>query len=473
MKRTISVFILLFILIGAILPAQAAQQEQRSEFVAPIMIVNTSFLNVRTGPSAQYTVLLTTVGGTELPVLGVAPDRVWYLVSTVAGIGWVNSEFTVARGDFANVPVITLEEYLDDIAPLITEDDGIVEDADTVGSTGFVAGRDWGISVLENHPARIRPTIGAESPGTIVGTRDRIYNILEATTADGIVWYRINDDFLGSIWVEGPKTFFRPFACTDDFSVVVMTQGVRPAIGPDGSGTLDGNLVVDTGLEAYLLDFQSQQYKVELIDGNTGWIAADDAVIREEAGIAKPFCDTAAARRTVTTEDGTRTGTTGGPQLQGPRAVINTAFLNVRSGPGAQFTIVTTLSGGAEVPVLGIAPDGVWYLIGGDFGEGWINSEFTVFRGDGTGLPIVREATGAVLSRPTVTVTDAVTLYAAPDTTLGVIGALSGVLEDVPIVARTEDFDWVQLNTALGFGWVLADQVSIEGDTSLIPVVGS
>src|SRR5690606_26573460 len=88
---------------GAALASDARQQVQ---FTAQIMVVNSSFLNVRTGPGVKYEVLLTVVGGTQLPVLGVASDRVWYQVSTVIGVGWINAEFVIPRGDFSNVPII-------------------------------------------------------------------------------------------------------------------------------------------------------------------------------------------------------------------------------------------------------------------------------------------------------------------------------------------------------------------------------
>jgi len=63
--------------------------------------------------------------------------------------------------------------------------------------------------------------------------------------------------------------------------------------------------------------------------------------------------------------------------------------LNVRSGPGAQFGIVATFAGGSELPVIGITTDGVWFLVEGTFGQGWLNSEFTVFRGSITSVPII------------------------------------------------------------------------------------
>jgi uncharacterized protein YraI len=70
-----------------------------------------------------------------------------------------------------------------------------------------------------------------------------------------------------------------------------------------------------------------------------------------------------------------------------------------------------------------------------------------------------------------VVVALSVTLYAAPGVNFGTIGTLAGPIE-VPIVARTIDSAWLQVNTSLGFGWVLASQVTVRGDLSLVPVVG-
>jgi uncharacterized protein YraI len=277
--------------------------------------------------------------------------------------------------------------------------------------------------------------------------------------------------------LEGAKTTFRPFAC--ELSAVVMLRDVAPRIGPDGSGTLDGDVVVPAGAEAYLIDNQDGQYKVQLFDGNTGWINAEDAVVRERDSVRSEFCRLG-GRETVggvgTVDDDTP-GAGGGfvapppTRLDVPRVIINTGFLNIRSGPGAQFTVLTTLPGGTELEVLGVAPDGVWYLVETGVGTGWLNNEFTIFRGDGRNLPVITETVvEPEIALPTAEITNAVTLYAAPDPTLGVVGALSGPIE-VAVVARTEDGDWVQLETDLGFAWVQTNRIVLRGNLSLIPVI--
>jgi uncharacterized protein YraI len=316
--------------------------------------------------------------------------------------------------------------------------------------------------------------MNSSSLGTIPAQPDFIYNILAANTGDGIVWYQIDDPFFGVGWIEGPKSQFRPFAC--ELTAVVANQQMRPTIGPDGSGTLTGNVILEAGEEAYLIDAIGSFYKIELIDGNNGWVASQDLTVRSE-DIRSQFCDAGGTDSGLApnmSDDSMMPGNTAvgsSAQASTARVVINTGFLNLRSGPGAQYTVVTTLPGGTELPVIGRAPDGVWYLVSGTFGQAWLNVNFALFRGDGSNLPVIRDFSAASLAAPTATIITAVTLYAAPNTTLGVVGALSGPL-DVDVVARTPDLTWVQLRTDIGFGWVLANQVEVRGDTTLIPVVG-
>src|SRR5689334_20997769 len=103
LRKSLLLILLLSVVLGVAAPGGmilAAGAEQQVQFVTPLMIVNSSFLNIRTGPGVQYNVLITVVGGTDLPVLGRANDGVWFQVSTVVGVGWVNSEFVIPRGDF-------------------------------------------------------------------------------------------------------------------------------------------------------------------------------------------------------------------------------------------------------------------------------------------------------------------------------------------------------------------------------------
>ncbi len=471
-QRLIALVILVAVLMGVMGTGSvvlARESAQQSDFAAPIMIVNTSFLNIRSGPGTQYNILLTVVGGTSLPVLGVASDGVWYQVSTIAGPGWLNSQYAIPRGSFQNIPLVAAPAFTQ-TAPSMSFSGAVNNSDDTAVDLGFSSGREWGLSVTVAHPLYTGPSINSAVIRNMPVDSSVIYSVIGATFNEGVAWVQVDVPGVASGWLEEGKVLFRPFACV--LSAVQFTQSTELKLGPDGSG--GEGVLVSGGSEAYLLDKVDTLYKVELISGSVGWVEEGQLIVRDRSLVNSAYCEAGGA---ATIGQGNTQGTgSSGPSAPAvsastARVVINTGFLNVRSGPGAQYASVATLPGGTELAVLGFAPDGVWYFVSGTFGTGWLNSEFTLFRGDGRSLPIIRDA-GGTLARPMGNVnTGTYTLYAAPNLTLGVVGSISGP-RDVEVVARNADFTWVQVNVpGIGFGWIQADFITMSGDTSLIPVV--
>lgn len=516
-SQILSLVLVLTVLVS-ILPwgqfAVAAPVEQ-AQFVAPRLVVNSSFLNVRSGPGIQYPVLLTVVGGSELPVLARAADNVWFQVSTVIGVGWVNVQYTVPRGSFDNVPIVSQTQILTTTilpstavtlglpagqgggfaAPVV-----VASTTTAFPSTAPITGGRVVVDLGEgrvttvNPGERFRATINVEavnlrtqpedgSPtlGTLFRDPTNDYSILgESKDKNGTPWIAIEVAELGVGWVEAAKTTFRLSRVSGTVVVLRTTTALTDA--PNGSG--DNLPVLSEGQEGFLVNISRDSLfvQIQLGDGTTGWVPFSNVVTR--TGTPSDMVDTALlpAASTPTTAvgavpvapgavvviPGIVTAPTFG--LDTPHVVINTSFLNIRSGPGAQYTTVTTISGGAELRVLGMAEDRVWYLVEGAFGRGWVNSEFTLFRGSIDAVPIIHDAIG-LTSVPTAVVSAGIVLYAAPGTNFGAIGALPNSIE-VPVVARTADGLWVQINTSLGFGWVPADQIAIRGDATLIPIVG-
>jgi uncharacterized protein YgiM (DUF1202 family) len=480
-RHRLLVIAVLIALLTGLMPSSvavlASDYEQRAQFQPPVLIVNTSFLNVRSGPGIQYGIIATLVGGTGMPVLGVASDRVWYQVSTVAGVGWVNVQLTIPRGDFRNVPLVEAPPLVDAfaLAPAFSYSGAVNNLDDTAVDMGFSNQREWGVSVLIPHPLRAEPTINAAEVQFQEPDNSVIYTVLQATFNEGVNWIRVSvpSQFRAGQtvtgWLEETKVRFRPFAC--QLSAVELTQSVDLRRGPDGTGA-NGDVSVAGGYEAYLLDRIGNVYKIELINGSFGWVEESFIRVRDRASVRSEYCELGGAAARIPSTAPGQPGQRIAPSYATaavPRVIINTGFLNIRSGPGAQFTTVATLPGGTELPVIGRAADGVWYLVRGPFGDGWLNVEFTLFRGDGSRLPIIRNATG-MIATPTGVINRTVTLYAAPNLTLGVVGTVAGPVE-VDVVARTADGLWVQVNTALGFGWVQAEFISLGGNVAAIPVI--
>jgi uncharacterized protein YraI len=490
-SKALLILVMISLLLGvfASSTALAGEHQQQTRFVAPILVANTSFLNVRSGPGVQFTVTVTVVGGTELPVLGVASDLTWYQISTIVGPGWVNVQYTLPRGDFSNVPFVSVDSFAQaqvgggfGVAGLGQGGGATSVGGVSVGGVGVntrvgsTSNRNqWGVSVTVSHPLRSGPTQNSSSPGNINPDDNVVLTLLESQSAEGITWFRVDIPDVGIYWVEGPKTKFRPYGC--NLSVVTLTAQVTPNVGPDGSGDLDGTRVFEAGTEAYLLDNQNGQFKVEFVDGSIGWIRPDAAAVRDQTLVRVDYCTSGIPAGGGATVGGSLGQGGGGivpapvlrPRLDTPHVVVNTGFLNIRSGPGAQYTAIATVSGGTQLPVIGIYFDDVWLLVQGRFGRGWVNSEYVLFRGDGSSLPIIRDA-GGIVSAPIALVSTTINLYAAPSVALGTLGTVTGPLE-LPIVALSADGLWVQVNTGVGFGWVLAEQILISGDLSSIPVI--
>jgi uncharacterized protein YgiM (DUF1202 family) len=483
--------------------AVASDAEQQAQFTAPIMVVNTSFLNVRTGPAVKYSVLITVVGGTQLPVVGVANDRVWYQVSTVVGLGWINSDFVVPRGDFTNVPfvdtsTISALAILPNVpvviglpgqggggvvtAPVVAPSGGTL----VVGTTEFgdpiiiSSANERFRATLKVPAADLRVAPGDQNPsiGTIFQEETIDYPIVNSGRDSGnIEWLAIVTP-LGTGWVDTGKLNVR---LSGVYATVMVIVGDVVGMG-DGPGSGSSTLPILTrGTEAFLrnISADSRFIQIELIGGEVGWIPWDSAQQRTGTPTDGLDKNVIASAGVIAGQGGGATTTTApiiipAPlTLDTPHIIVNTAYLNIRSGPGAQYTTVATVSGGTELIVLGVARDRVWYLVQGRFGRGWLNNEFVIFRGVYENVPVINTEAllAGELAQPVAIISAPVTLYAAPGTNFGALGTVSAPAE-LAIVARTADTAWVQINTQIGFGWVLSNQVTLRGDLSRAPVVG-
>lgn len=467
----LSVVALISVMLASV-TAASPEVAQDARFNTPVVVVNTSFLNVRTGPGTEYPVLITVVGGTTLPVLGIAPDRVWFQVSTQAGPGWMNSQFGLPRGNFQFVPEVQRPPVPTFAAPPSFDGGtGGAGASDDGADVGFASGRQWGLSVVITHDLRNVAGLGGINIGQ-VGPDNRVYAVTGAATAEGVAWVQIDVPGLGRGWVEQSKSTFRPYGC--GFSVVQMTQSRELSVGPDGTGG-DKDKSIAAGQEAYLLDERGDLFKIELINGSTGWVDRSAVIVRDERAVTVPACSGAPAQADEGVGSGSNeegTGSAGNPlRPNDPHVVVNTGFLNIRSGAGAQFSVVASVAGGTRLMVTGFAPDGVWIQVSGDFGRGWVNNEFVLFRGDPSRVPVVRDTAGDT-ALPVASLNRSITLYAAPNLTLGVVANINAPAE-FTVIGRTSDGLWVQLTTPSGIGWVQADFVTVRGGFALVPVIGN
>jgi uncharacterized protein YgiM (DUF1202 family) len=486
--RRVSILLLLSMVLGVFgNVVYASENRQQPQYAVPILVVNTSFFNVRTGPGVQYTILATVVGGTELPVLAVADDRVWYLVATPVGNGWANVEYTLPRGDFRNVPLLDPAVV---VAPLVVPSTPVTIGLPVVVPAAPVAVANQpaaGVSGVERFRAvinveavnlRAQPSDESASLTTLFRDNAKDYPIVGRTNVRGIEWLAINVPGAGSGWVPSGKLFLRLSA---NYRTVLQITAQVVALTRSPGGDSTGLPILTEGREVFLINISpdSQFIQVELGDGTVGWVPfsatqgrtgtpTDDPEGRspqqraQQAGqqpsvvIGAPVVVQPAA-----------------PAIQLPRAIVNTGNLNIRSGPGGQYTVVATVPGGTELVVIGVVEDREWYLVQGSFGQGWLDKDYALFRGVFDYVPLVKYSeagVGSQIAAPVAIVSSTQPLYAAPGTQFAQVGVFYAPAE-ATIVARTADFSWIQLNTQYGYGWIPASQASVRGDASLIPVI--
>lgn len=341
---------------------------------APHVVVNTAYLNVRRGPGVGHNILTTVKGGTALAVTAIDSGGVWFQVETSAGTGWLNSTYAVARGNFAGVQRGG--------APSVSETPAIDIPAGSphlVVNTAFLNVR-TGPGASHGILTTVRG--GAKLPVLMI--------------AGGNVWYQVQSP-AGVGWVN------RTFTVTRGNFSGVAREGI-PAPADVGAGTAipagSPHLVVNTaflnvrsgpgagydiltvvkgGANLLVTDIDSGGvwYQVETSAGR-GWVNSNYTVGRGDfSQVSRSGATTGGAR-----EGGHLSGPT-------PRAVVNTAFLNIRTGPGAGHEIVTDVPGGTTLAVLGLSTNRDWYLVEGSFGQGWLNNNYVVFRGDFSQVNVV------------------------------------------------------------------------------------
>ena len=312
-RRLFGLFALIVLSLGLFTQAAFASTTDQAQYAVPILVVNTSFLNVHSGDGPQYTIIVVVNGGTELPVLGTNSDNSWYLVTTPAGAGWVDVSFTIPRGNFTHVPLIQV----------------------------------------------VPPPVNLPTPLTI-GLPQYASNPIVASAQN---------------WTNTPTR-----GTLNVLSVNLLTQ-------PDDYAPVIGLLFKDTNVDypilGYAFDYRGVMWASIFVPGmGTGWVGASKLDVH----------DAASGSSSTTTASSVSSATVPVPVVGSAHIVVNTSYQNIRSGPGAGFGVVATVPGGTTFYPLGVTKDASWYLVRGTFGQGWISSQYVLFRGIFSSVPVIESA---------------------------------------------------------------------------------
>lgn len=81
-------------------------------------------------------------------------------------------------------------------------------------------------------------------------------------------------------------------------------------------------------------------------------------------------------------------GGSGGGDPTDVTATVKAGYLNMRSGPGIEHSIIDVLKGGTTMPVVGRTTSGRWIQVVHDSVTGWVSAPYTTISGDLTSVPV-------------------------------------------------------------------------------------
>ena len=160
------------------------------------------------------------------------------------------------------------------------------------------------------------------------------------------------------------------------------------------------------------------------------------------------------------------------PPIQQPNtAIVATGALNVRSGPGVSYSVVTVVQGGQTLQLLGRNANASWVQVRTPSGHvGWVNATLIQTSTSIQSLPIV--GAGAPPTPGAVVITGAANVRSGPGTVYNVVAVATNG-QQVALLGRNADSSWVQIRLGNGtVGWINSSLVQPNVPIGSLPVVG-
>lgn len=334
--------------------------------------------------------------------------------------------------------------------------------AGTVGSTLASSVPEMGQAARQTGPYAI--TNGAINvrggPGVgfwILGYLNAAETVpVTAVSPDGAWWY-VETRF-GAGWVAG-------------ISVTAYNTGSVPQRDPGLIGTvIAGALHVRNGAGPNAPSIgrlaRSEQVYIQAQSADGNWLQVRWAY--GTGWVSKAYITTDSFAGVIPSEDIAVTSDL-------PYGMVTAAYLNVRSGPGQNYSSMGFVYGGEELSIVGRSADSSWYQVETRFGTGWVSAAFLLTRNEYGGTPITSGTIDdeAQITGPTAVINSgAAHVRSGPGPQYTSLGVLAGGAEG-QIIGRNADWSWWLVSTSVGTGWIFASLVVVRGDSLGVPYVDS
>jgi uncharacterized protein YgiM (DUF1202 family) len=341
------------------------------------VVVDTPILNVRSGPGLLSPRITTLVLGQNIPLIGRDTVGGWLQMRLDNGsVGWVSSRFIRSDLPLTELPVV---------------------DTTALASAPNTPAVGMGAVLQVAEPFNVRSGPGLDFPvlATLAASR---YYVLTGRNADGSWLYiRLADGSTG--WVSNtaatapldlanlPVSTAAPALAA---SPSITTTEPAPGIGGLALGTANPSVLyvrTGPGLNYTFLDTLAQNQavtlegrtadgawlQVRLPDGGLGWVSSAFMTVNLAIADLPVVEPTAPAIVTLPTATSTAPGVGG----QALGTVVNAANLNVRTGPGLNFTSVGVVPLGTSLVLEGRNASGLWLQVRlADGSLGWVSRTF-------------------------------------------------------------------------------------------------
>ena len=353
------------------------------------LTVTANLLNVRSEATTKSKIITTVRQDSTYAFTDVrtVDGEKWYYI-TVSGSkkGWVNGGYVTVEQDASPT---------EDTTQNTTESTTASTTASTTKATTSSDVAIVGNVIIEANLLNVR--IDPSSNATIIGTvkKDNIYEYTKTQEAEGVTWYYINVNNVRSGWVMGTylRVLDRNSTVTTTPKSGTLSITANNVIVRKGAGTnYDEICKVQNGNTFQYIDVKNGWYRISLPDNKTGWVAgayvtidnaAGSTAAKTEATTKATAADSTTATTKATTAAPTTVGTTGVPIS--PTAVpaltknltcgtvkVSANSLIVRSGPGANYPKIGSVSNGSTVVI--VSRGSSWHQIEYGNGTGYVSA---------------------------------------------------------------------------------------------------
>ncbi len=304
-------------------------------------VVNTGALNVRSGPGLQFGAVAAVYNGHVVQMLGRNADNSWVKVRLFNGQeGWVNARYITPNSPIANLPVL---------------------DNSTTTPPGATAVVNTGALNIRSGPGPEFNALTSVPFGTNLSLIGRNQNASWAKVrlSTGVEGW-VNTSYIVS------NVAITSLPIVDGSSNVpagtVNTGALNVRSGPGVSFSVLEVVYQGTRVNLLGRTADSSWVQIQTPKGTTGWVNA--TLLQTNVPITNlPVVG----------------GTTPPPPVT-TNAVVTTGALNVRSGPGLPFPVVTTVYNGNGLLLIGRSATAVtppWVQVRLENGlVGWVNANF-------------------------------------------------------------------------------------------------